>query len=101
MNSDQINRQLWAAAQLQAARFGYGFGSDCEDHMRGFIRDGVTKINAEGKATKPAWISLAEHNVMAFTARMVIEAQQLNLDELRETTYWKARDFFCPLWPFC
>ena len=101
MNIEQVERYLWVAAQLQAARFGYGFGSDCESHMQGFIHDGVAKIDAENNLNQPAWISLAEHNLTAFTTRMVIEAQVLNLNELRESTYWKAREFFCPLWPFC
>jgi hypothetical protein len=101
METMTLERLLWSAAQYQAARLGFGFSDDSSGHVADLIRGGVQRVETEGYLEDTLRIALAESNIISFTTRMAIEARQMNLLELRESTFWAARNAICPLWPFC
>lgn len=98
---DMVELRLWLAAQHRAAEFGFTFAEDCQEgHFKPFLSEGVRKIEEEGYLNDPVRIAFAEANIVAFTTRMILAAQEMQFDQLHEPTFFDAR-VMCPLWPFC
>ena len=102
MNKEEvIQKMLLATAQHVALKYGYEFAPDCWDHLQGLVREGVNTIVAENRVDDEQYISLAEANIVVFATRMTIAAREQNLSELHEPTFHAAKQFLCPIWPFC
>ena len=98
---EQVKKRLWAAAELAATRRGFAFGKDCEGHVRSFIDAGVANLAQAAALDDEIRLMLAEAGITALVEKMVEEAVAKHLPELRESTFWAARNLLCPLWPFC
>jgi hypothetical protein len=99
--STRLKSHMWRAAQYRAASFGYEITPSCEHHLRPFLEDGIDELMKAGQQESAANVAVAEANVFALVTRMVIEAQVMHLDALHEPTFFAAKQFLCPLWPFC
>ena len=100
-NPTIVAHRLWFAAAHQAAALGYEIASSCEHHLRPFLESGAYRMATEGVLDNGAHVVRAEASARAFVAAMVIEAQKLGYTELHEPTFFEAKKYFCPLWPFC
>jgi hypothetical protein len=100
-NLDFVQRRLWLAAEFRAAQAGFEIAPDCAVYLRGFIDDGAGALRSQGYLDDAARVALAEANIIAFTARMIVEATSLGMSELHEPTFFAAKLDLCPIWPFC
>ena len=96
-----VKRRLQLTADLVASRHGYRFSPDCKTHVSAFLDNGVTALDKKKRLSDEISIKLAEAAVTALVERMVEEARAKNLPRLQETTFFAAKSWLCPLWPFC
>jgi hypothetical protein len=101
MQSDAVMRRLERAAQYQAARLGYEFGEDSWSLTLDLLERATERLVASSVHDRESYLAMAEAAVAAFVARMVVEAEDSSLAQLRENTFGAASTFFCPLWPIC
>ncbi|MGH7696781.1 MAG: hypothetical protein ACRENH_17460 [Gemmatimonadaceae bacterium] len=100
-NGSMIERALWTAALHKAAQAGLGIAPGCEHELKQFIRAGVQAMQTESRITDVDYLNLAEANLLAFVARMIIEARRQGMSDLHEGTFFTSKTSLCPLWPFC
>ncbi len=101
MTTQQLNQRFWTSVETAAKGFQLGIGTDCKVHLKNFISVGVNQLQTEGLLNNVQKCDIAETNLIAFVGGMAYEAKLQNLTELREFTFFGAKQRFCPLWPFC
>ena len=96
-----IKKRLHLTAELVAIRHGFRFSSDCESHLLAFIDAGIAELVSKNMTNEEIQLRLAEAGITALVEKMVESAIAGNLKELQESTFFSARNFLCPLFPFC
>ena len=100
-SQEDFERHLRRIARRQAVRLSFEIRPDCWHHLELFIHAGAERMKTERALRNRPRLALAEANLNAFVAQMVIEARAGNVTTLHEFTFHQARSFLCPLWPFC
>lgn len=96
---ESLQRRYEAVALHEAADF--GFAPDCWVDVQNFIEIGVQQIVNEGALDDDIKIALAQANLARVIVGMMIEARNLGLNQLHETTLVIVKGKLCPLFPFC
>jgi hypothetical protein len=69
------------------------------EHVRQMVKKGVKELIKS--TTQNHQVEQAEKDIRGFARRMIIVAKAAGRTELKETDYFSAFSFLCPLWPFC
>ena len=101
MTKQQLNDRYWTTVKNTAKSFNLGIGQDCAVHLRGFVQAGISRLERDGFLNNTQKINEAEEHLIAFVGGMAYEAKSKGFVELREVTFFAAKQRFCPLWPFC
>jgi hypothetical protein len=101
MTTEELRGELWETVEYTAKCFDLGIGSDCAHHLREFIHDGVQRLDHEGFLKDRRRVYQAETRLTGFVGGMIYEAKRQHATELREFTFFAAKETFCPSWPFC
>ena len=94
-----LKTRFWAAASHRIASANMTIAVGCEQHLRDFIEVGVSKIS--DPSTSEVAITQAEANLVAFVAKMIVDAAADGDSELHENRFFAAKTSLCPVWPFC
>lgn len=89
---------LWRRVENLAAEAGLAVTPQCAEHLRAFITTGVNRMEHENDGRG---MFEAERNLEQFVRGMIDYARRRDWPELREGTFFAAKEFFCPSWPFC
>jgi hypothetical protein len=113
---------LWRAAQAAAGEYGFQFSAACSVEIQNFIGVGVTKLVADGETSNASKMAEARQAIGRLVAKMIELAIQHQRDEtaeaqrrgepakvidarsarmLHEYSFFSARSWFCPCYPFC
>jgi hypothetical protein len=98
--AEPLASALWKYAVDVARGEGFPIADNCRDHLQGFIRTGVARIEEHGPVDAGSE-ALARANLRRFVLAMAEEARAMGLSELHEPTFFAALPRLCPLWPFC
>jgi hypothetical protein len=109
----ELAADLWRFAQATAGGRGFQFSSECALQMQNLIRDGVIKLIQVDELQNAAKIAETKDAVTRLVAKMVelsIEQQRTQIltgteatstRMLYEVSFFSARSWFCPCFPFC
>lgn len=122
-SSDQLGVFLWAIAEGRATTSFFRFNRECEISLRTFIQQGVNTLLAQDHDPSSSTITKAKSDLERLIDRMIgygIEEQRAqNIEQrraqskedlireaggfliLNESALQRARDWFCPCFPFC
>lgn len=97
--SNHTDKELWQIVQEETAKYNLGIASSCEYNLRNFIQKGVSELQIKNFSI--GGVDDAKNNLRFFVQEMVSIAQNQNLNELHENTFFDALKKLCPLFPFC
>jgi hypothetical protein len=120
---DQLGVFLWRIAEGEATTRSFRFSEQCAVALRIFIDQGVRTILDRDLATNSGTVMKAKNDVERLVNKMIeygieerlaqnVERRRAQSKEdlireaggfliLEESTLQKARDWFCPCFPFC
>jgi hypothetical protein len=86
-----FNEEIFAA--------GFTISDQSRQHVRKMVVRGAHELVKH--TTQAHQVKQAENDIRIFARRMIMEAKAAGRTELKETDYFSALSFLCPLWPFC
>ena len=101
MNRDELRTLLWDDVQDVASGFDLNIEPDCEARLHHFVDTGTERIVHEKLLNNRDCIAEAETNLIAFVGGMAFQAKMQKMDSLNVWIFDRAREIFCPLFPFC
>ena len=110
METDEVERRLFAAFEARAKARKYKVGPDATSDVRNKAQAAAARVQkrvAEGRVTEKELLATAEAAFKALAEAMIASAQNIegyafqNPGILGERTLERAMLRLCPLWPLC
>ena len=87
--------------QYLAAQAHLDFTYECDRYLHAFVSEGVSRLGREKLLDDERAILVAGQSLELFVRGMIEYAQRQGWSELPESSFFAAKKFLCPIWPFC